>query len=211
MHSTIPRNLATSIVALLLIASGTRCNNASTQSSQNGTVSTGNGNAGNESERRNFDDELRSQPSTENHGDASPSGDAGSTAASLLSDASTTGSNTGTGSLQDAGALLSPELAAYERARPVFQRFCGNCHINGAPMWRQSITSHFDMGHYPFTGHHSNTITITIRRVLGANGRPPTMPPRAGAGSVRGEDLQLILAWADAYDRAHPQTATNPH
>jgi hypothetical protein len=31
--------------------------------------------------------------------------------------------------------------------------------------------------------------------------------PRDGPGVVRGEELQLILAWADAYDRAHPNAA----
>lgn len=61
------------------------------------------------------------------------------------------------------------------------------------------------MDHYPFGGHHAAEITAAIRNVLGVSGKPATMP-RDNPGAVKGDDLRLILAWADAYDRAHPNT-----
>lgn len=66
--------------------------------------------------------------------------------------------------------------------------------------------SHFDMTTYPFGGHHADEITKTIRASLGASGKKATMP-KDGPGKVTGEQLASILAWADAFDRAHPSEA----
>ena len=35
--------------------------------------------------------------------------------------------------------------------------------------------------------------------------------PRDKPGAVKGEDLRVILAWADAHDRARASPATEPH
>jgi hypothetical protein len=59
------------------------------------------------------------------------------------------------------------------------------------------------MDGYPFQGHHAGEAGTVIRKVLGAaGGRKPTMPSD-DPGAVTGEDLAKILAWADAFDRAH--------
>jgi hypothetical protein len=58
------------------------------------------------------------------------------------------------------------------------------------------------MDAYPFGGHHSSEMGGEIREVLGVSGAKATMP-KDEPGKVQGEDLRLILAWADAYDRAH--------
>ena len=108
-----------------------------------------------------------------------------------------------TQSSADGGLVRNEELAAYDAARPVFQRYCANCHSApaGAPV--SVPMQHFNMNGYPFGGHHASTIAATIRRALGATGQPPTMPPsRSSSARVQGEQLRLVLAWADAVDRA---------
>jgi hypothetical protein len=108
----------------------------------------------------------------------------------------------------DAGTAVAPpdplaeERAAYDRARPVFDRFCASCHVRREGGRRTAALRHFDMSTYPFGGHHAGELASTIRHVLGADGSRPTMP-RDDPGAVQGNDLALIRAWADAYDRAH--------
>lgn len=92
------------------------------------------------------------------------------------------------------------EQAAYERARPVFERYCSSCHTSGAG--KPTALAHFAMDRYPFGGHHAAEISATIREVLGAHGQPATMP-QDSPGAVQGEELRAILDWADAFDRAH--------
>lgn len=102
------------------------------------------------------------------------------------------------------------EHAAYERARPVFERFCSSCHTASGSGSGKAALKHFSMDAYPFGGHHAAEMTATIRKVLGASGAPPTMP-RDRPGAVTGEDLALVLAWADAADRSAPApTDGNP-
>lgn len=111
----------------------------------------------------------------------------------------------------DAGAATAPtpadlaaaERAAYDRARPVFEQYCAKCHTTAGRNAKRASLSHFNMDSYPLGGHHAAEIGNTIREVLGATGEPPTMP-RDNKGAVRGDDLALILAWAEAFDRAHP-------
>ncbi|NNE18386.1 MAG: hypothetical protein HKN10_07915 [Myxococcales bacterium] len=57
------------------------------------------------------------------------------------------------------------------------------------------------MDGYPLGGHHSAEIAETIREVLGASGKKATMP-RNDPGVVQGQDLVLILDWAQSFDRA---------
>lgn len=96
------------------------------------------------------------------------------------------------------------ELAAYEKAKPVFDRHCANCHAQGGPGAKAKTLAHLDITHYPFGGHHADTVTETIRKSLGIDGSKPTMP-RQKPGSVMGADLQLVKEWADAFDAAHPR------
>ena len=97
------------------------------------------------------------------------------------------------------------EQEAYERARPVFARYCASCHTSGAG--ERSALRHFTMDRYPFAGHHADQISSTIRDVLGANGQPATMP-KDRPGALQGDELRIILDWANAFDRSH---ATGEH
>jgi mono/diheme cytochrome c family protein len=105
-------------------------------------------------------------------------------------------------------SVTSPpsEQEAYERARPVFERHCASCHTSSAG--KQAALRHFAMDRYPFGGHHAGQISGTIREVLGASGKPATMP-KDRPGAVQAEELRAILDWADAFDRAH--AAGNHH
>ena len=98
-------------------------------------------------------------------------------------------------------ALMAAETAAYAQARPVFEKRCGGCHIKGGASATAKKLAHVDMTTYPFAGHHTDTITTTVRHVLGVDGAKPTMP-KDKPGSVKGDELALITAWADAYDAA---------
>lgn len=106
--------------------------------------------------------------------------------------------------------LLTAERAAYDRARPVFERHCAKCHTTAGRNARRALLSHFNMDAYPLGGHHAAEIGATIREVLGATGEPPSMP-RDNKGAVRGDELALILAWAEAFDRAHPAHEHHEH
>lgn len=97
---------------------------------------------------------------------------------------------------------VAVEHAAYERAKPVFERHCAGCHQQGQPKATKKALTHFDMTTYPFGGHHARDIDVSIRKVLGADGGKPTMPKGKAAGSVRGEDLAAILTWTEAFAAA---------
>lgn len=102
--------------------------------------------------------------------------------------------------------LLDAEQAAYERAQPVFQEHCAMCHTSEGKRSSKGTLKHFSMDTYPFGGHHADEITATIREALGVVGGDATMPKNK-PGAVQGEQLALITAWADAFDRAHPAAA----
>lgn len=97
--------------------------------------------------------------------------------------------------------LLAAEMSAYEAAKPVLETYCGGCHIQGGAKATEQKLEHVDLTSYPFAGHHVETITTTIRHVLGIDGAKPTMP-KDKPGAVEGDELALIAAWADAYDAA---------
>jgi mono/diheme cytochrome c family protein len=99
--------------------------------------------------------------------------------------------------------LAAAETAAYQAAQPVFAKYCAACHQQGAKKATAKKLGHFDMTTYPFGGHHAAEIGKVTREVLGIGGGKPTMPMGA-PGSVKGDDLALVAAWADAFDAAHP-------
>ncbi|MCC6968679.1 MAG: hypothetical protein IT434_00515 [Phycisphaerales bacterium] len=100
------------------------------------------------------------------------------------------------------------EQEAYERARPVFERYCASCHTRGAG--KRAALRHFTMDRYPFGGHHADQISSTIREVLGADGQPATMP-KDRPGAVQGDELRIVLDWAEAFDRAHAAADHSEH
>jgi hypothetical protein len=113
------------------------------------------------------------------------------------------------------GNALAEELRAWEAAKPVFEKACARCHTSTGKDTGKKKLAHFDMDAYPFGGHHAGTIGPEIREVLGLTGAKPTMPDDT-PGSVTGDDLAKIKAWADAWDAAdkagaHPAAAKGAH
>jgi mono/diheme cytochrome c family protein len=106
------------------------------------------------------------------------------------------------------GDLAAAETAAWEAAKPVFEKYCASCHTKDGKKAAKKKLDHFDMTSYPFTGHHAETIGFTIREVLGVTGKKPTMP-FDNKGAVQGDELALIVRWADAWQAAHPNA--KPH
>ncbi len=97
------------------------------------------------------------------------------------------------------------EKAAYERARPIFEKHCASCHTTaGKGKRKKKALRHFSMDSYPFGGHHAAEIGEEIREVLGVTGEKPKMPADR-PGSVTGADLDAIVEWSKAFDRAHPE------
>jgi hypothetical protein len=96
-------------------------------------------------------------------------------------------------------AALQAELAAYETAKPVFEKFCSGCHEKGKRGATKKALGEFEITAYPFTGEHANG--PDIRKVLGIGGGKATMP-RNKPGAVKGDDLAAITAWLDAWDAA---------
>src|SRR5690349_10870819 len=50
--------------------------------------------------------------------------------------------------------LLAAETAAYEAAKPVFEKHCARCHQEGQKKAKKKILDHFNITAYPFTGEH---------------------------------------------------------
>lgn len=99
----------------------------------------------------------------------------------------------------EAKSEFSAELAAFESAKPVFKKHCARCHTESSG--KRTALKHFVMDAYPFGGHHASSMPATIRKVLGQSGKRATMP-KDKPGVVSGEELKLILEWADAAERA---------
>jgi len=98
--------------------------------------------------------------------------------------------------------LMRVEMAAYQRARPVFEEQCGGCHVPDPTRKKiKKAVAHFSMASYPFHGHHQGELGQAIRVVIGGAGTPATMP-KDDPGSMKGDDLKVLLAWADAFDAA---------
>ncbi len=96
-------------------------------------------------------------------------------------------------------AALDKELAAFETAKPVFEGACKSCHVKGQKNASAKKLGAFEITAYPFAGKHGTA--KDVRKVLGIGGGKPTMP-KTKPGSVKGDDLAAIAAWADAYDAA---------
>jgi hypothetical protein len=94
------------------------------------------------------------------------------------------------------------EFAAFEKAKPAFERHCFRCHTSAGKKSKPKALAHISMDSYPFGGHHADESGSVVRKVLGA-GAKATMPSD-DPGAVKGEDLALILAWAGAFEHAHP-------
>ena len=106
--------------------------------------------------------------------------------------------------------LLAGELAAFENAKPVFEKYCAKCHSKDGAKQSATKREHFEMTKYPFGGHHAMDVHNEIRKVLGVTGKKPTMPSDK-PGVVKGEELELIKAWADAFDASHKGGAHEGH
>lgn len=93
---------------------------------------------------------------------------------------------------------MEAETAAFAKAKPVFDKSCMGCHGKGRGATKKALAE-LDINQYPFKGKHGNA--ADIRKVLGIGGGKATMPKNK-PGSVKGDDLAAIAAWADAWDAA---------
>ncbi|MBP9202832.1 MAG: c-type cytochrome [Kofleriaceae bacterium] len=98
-------------------------------------------------------------------------------------------------------ALLDAEKATYEAAKPVFEKACALCHTQAGAKKSAKKLAEFDMTSYPFTGKYAGDIAATMKKVLGVGGGKATMPANK-PGSVKDGDLELIVAWANAWQAA---------
>jgi hypothetical protein len=96
---------------------------------------------------------------------------------------------------------LAAETKAWNAAQPVFDKYCAHCHTEGGAKASKKKLNRFNFTAYPPTGSHAKTIGTTIRGVLGLDGGKPKMPADK-PGSVTGDDLAHLKAWADAWDAA---------
>jgi hypothetical protein len=100
------------------------------------------------------------------------------------------------------GDLLAAEQAAYEKAKPVFEKYCVKCHTSSGKKSKKETLEHFSMDGYPFGGHHAPELGQVIPVVLGATGKEAEMP-QDDPGAVKGDELQAILEWAAAFEKSH--------
>ena len=98
--------------------------------------------------------------------------------------------------------LAANETAAFEKAKPVFDKYCAACHDKSKKGAKASTLKHFDISSYPFGGEHAADVDKEVRKVLAIGGGKATMP-KGKPGAVKGDELALIAAWADAFDAAH--------
>ena len=103
------------------------------------------------------------------------------------------------------GPVTEEERAAFAAARPVFEQHCFRCHTAKGRKAKPKSLAHLTMDRYPFGGHHASEAGTAIRRALGTGPekKEPTMPSD-DRGAVAGDQLAKVLAWANAFDRAHP-------
>ena len=97
---------------------------------------------------------------------------------------------------------MTAERDAYERAKPVFAAHCVSCHSYGGTSRRAFSAA--DFTGFPFGGATSKRIGVLVRTAVGASGKPPTMP-QDKPGSLTPDELARVLAWTDAWSRAHPE------
>ena len=102
------------------------------------------------------------------------------------------------------------ETAAFEIAKPVFERHCFRCHTTAGKKSKHKALDHLSMDQYPFGGHHADEAGAAVREVLGADAHGEATMPSDDRGAVRGDDLTKIVAWAAAFDRASREKGTEP-
>lgn len=105
--------------------------------------------------------------------------------------------------------LLAAETAAWETAKPVLEKYCAVCHTPDGKKAAKKKLAHFDMSVYPPRGHHTATMGVTMRDVLGLSGKKPTMPFDK-PGLVKGDELATVKAWTDAWEAAEKGGAHPP-
>lgn len=98
-------------------------------------------------------------------------------------------------------ALAAAEMEAYEAAEPVFEEYCRGCHDPAEAEKDSKALVHLSMDDYPFGGHHVHELGKTIPRATGATDEGATMP-KDDPGVLDERERQLIVTWADAYERA---------
>ena len=98
--------------------------------------------------------------------------------------------------------LMAAETAAYERAKPAFEKYCAGCHTKSGKKATAKKLGHFDMATYPFGGGHTQSIGNEIRKVLAIDGTEKATMPFDKPGSVKGDDLAAIKAWTEAWQEA---------
>ncbi len=98
--------------------------------------------------------------------------------------------------------IAAAEQAAYERAKPIFEKFCAKCHATSGKKATKKTLDHFTIDTYPFGGHHATTAGQTVREVLGVSGKRATMP-KDDPGAVKDADLEAIVEWSKAFDASH--------
>ena len=98
--------------------------------------------------------------------------------------------------------LLATEMAAYEKAKPAFGKYCASCHTKGGKQATGKKLGHFDMTAYPFGGEHAKSIGNEIRVVLAIDGSKKATMPSNKPGSVKGDELAAIKQWTDAWQAA---------
>lgn len=64
----------------------------------------------------------------------------------------------------DKAKLLADENAAFERAKPVFEKYCSGCHTHDGKQATAKKLDHFEMTKYPFGGRHAGTLGPRPRR-----------------------------------------------
>ena len=97
---------------------------------------------------------------------------------------------------------VAAEQAAFAKAQPIFEKYCGKCH--GAS-GKESARKHFQMDTVPYGGPHAAEFGTLIPKVLGVGGTA-TMP-KGRPGVVEGTELETLIAWAKAYQSAHESGA----
>jgi hypothetical protein len=96
------------------------------------------------------------------------------------------------------------EIAAFEAAKPAFERHCFRCHTASGKKSKPKALAHISMDGYPFGGHHADEAGSVVRKALGAGGKGKPTMPSDDPGAVKEDDLAKITAWADAFEHAHP-------
>lgn len=106
--------------------------------------------------------------------------------------------------------LLAAEMTAYETVKPLVGKYCASCHTKGQKGAKAKTLEHFETTTYPFGGHHAMEVGTNVRKVLGIDGSKPTMPKNK-PGIVKGDELAMFAAWADAFDASHAGGAHEGH